>query len=120
MKLFYLILFLSASSFAQMSDLKIQSEKMNKELPEIIDHITKLRATTVQNNDLYYHYLVNATQQEFNLAFPKVKAQILKTICTQKREKIILKSLKANIVYQYENLKGQSLGEFLIRPTHCP
>lgn len=91
----------------------------NKSLPQIYDHATKLNTTTVENNNFYYHFLVGATQKEFDFALPKVKAQILKTICSRKTERTILKEHKANIVYRYESDKGISLGEFMVKPDFC-
>lgn len=111
--------FLTQLSQAADGTLSSYSQTINKNLPEKFDYITVLRTTTVENNHLYYHFLLNATEEEFKGAFPKVKAQILKTVCTQSREKAILKGFKANLVYRYENQKGQSLGEFMIRPAHC-
>lgn len=95
------------------------SRKINKELPLDYDHATKLVATTVQNTNFYYHFTIKANLEEYKLAFPKVKAQILKTICSQPREFSILKNYKADIVYKYENEKGSTLGEFMVKPEHC-
>jgi hypothetical protein len=99
--------------------LKDISTEENKSLPQIYDHATKLNTTSVENNNFYYHFLVGATQMEFDLALPKVKAQILKTICSRKIERSILKEHKANIIYRYESDKGLSLGEFMVKPEHC-
>lgn len=120
MKVLCLIL-ISFSALAQLpaSDLKSYSDKLNKELPEVLDHATKLIRTTVENNQIYYHFLLKASNEEYAWALPKVKSQVLKTICHQGREKIILKNFKANLIYKYENEKGQALGEFMIRPSHC-
>lgn len=101
-------------------DLRSYSAEINKSLPENFDPVTRLRTTTVQNNNLYYHFLVKVSQEEFKEALPKVRGQILRTICSQSREKRGLKTYRANLVYQYENEKGQSLGEFMVRPEHCP
>ena len=92
---------------------------MNKDLPEIYDHMTKLMRTSVENNNLKYQFLINADQKEYNWALPKVRTQILANICKNARQKAILKNYRANIVYSYENVKGQSLGEFMVRPDHC-
>ncbi len=95
------------------------SLKMNKTLPEIYDPITKLQSTTVEHNNFFYHFVVDASKKEFGPAFPKVQAQILKTVCSRPAEKSILVDNNANIVYRYESLKGESLGQFMIRPEHC-
>ncbi|WPU66649.1 hypothetical protein [Peredibacter starrii] len=92
---------------------------MNKELPEIYDHMTKLMRTSVENNNFKYQFLINADQKEYNWALPKVRSQILSNICKNSRQKAILKNYSANIVYSYENVKGQSLGEFMVKPDHC-
>lgn len=118
-KLLLSFLFLSHISHAADASLSAYSQTLNKELPEKFDNITVLRTSTVENNHLYYHFVLNATPEEFQGAFPKVKAQILKTICGQSREKQVLKGFKANLVYRYENQKGQSLGEFMVQPSHC-
>lgn len=99
--------------------LKEFSEKMNSSLPEVFDHATKLMTTTVDNNNFNYHFVLNATKDEFKFAFPKVKTQILKTICSRSQERSILKNYKANIVYRYETLKGETLGQFMVKPEHC-
>lgn len=117
MKLLVIILF--SVSFDACASLKETSATINKDLPEVYDPVTKLVTTTVENNNLVYNFIVNANQGEFDWALPKVKAQVLKTICRSSRERKVLKSLKSNVVYRYENVKGQSLGEFLIRPEHC-
>lgn len=114
--------FLSLSAYSQMQGLSLEeaSKTINKDLPEIYDSVTKLMRTTVEYNNITYHFLVDANEKEFNWALPKVKAQVLRTICTKTREKYLLKQYKANIVYNYENVKGLSLGQFMIRPDHCP
>lgn len=95
------------------------SSRINRDLPEIYDPVTKLRTTTVENNNLIFNFLIDASQKQYDWAMPKVKTQVLSTICSKGRERSVLKDHKANIVYRYENVKGQSLGEFLIRPEHC-
>ena len=109
------------STLAQISrpSLKDISTEENKSLPQIYDHATKLTTTTVEHNNFYYHFLVAATQKEFDFALPKVKAQILRTICSRKTERTILKEHNAVIVYRYESDKGLSLGEFMVKPQHC-
>lgn len=102
------------------ANLEEYSVKINKDLPEKYDSITKLRKTTVENNNLIYNFLVDADQGEFDWAMPKVKSQVMSTICTKGRDKTALHQYNANIVYRYENVKGQALGEFMVRPEHCP
>lgn len=111
---------LTFNAFAQIPPtLDEVSAKINRDLPEIYDPVTKLRTTTVENNNLIFNFLIDASQKQYNWAMPKVKAQVLSNICSRGREGSVLKHHKANIVYRYENVKGQSLGEFLIRPEHC-
>ncbi len=93
--------------------------RINKALPENYDRVTRLRTTTVENNHLVFHFLLDAQMPEYEWALPKVKAQVLKTICSDSREGHVLKKERANIVYRYENVKGQSLGEFMVTPAHC-
>ena len=114
----YLALFFSLSLFAQ-TPLHERAELINKDLPENYDKITRLRKTTVENDELVFHFIVLATTEEFSMAFPKVKEQVLRTICRQSREGRVLRELKAPVIYRYENEKGQALGEFVVRPGHC-
>ncbi|MCM2349391.1 MAG: hypothetical protein NDI69_05165 [Bacteriovoracaceae bacterium] len=116
-----IFLLMALNTFAQTSGQSLQelSAKINKTLPEIYDHATKLMSTTVENNNFYYHFMLKATKKEYQGALPHVQAQILKTICSKATERGILLGHKANIVYRYENDKGQSLGEFMVRPGHC-
>lgn len=120
-----LILFLlaftvvSASARTKIPNLKEYSDFINRSLPEVYDHATKLMKTSVENDNITYHFMLRATEQEYSFAFPKVKEQILKTICSRKQESYILTYLKANIVYRYEDEKGKSLGQFMVRPEHC-
>lgn len=95
------------------------SEEVNKSLPESYDPVTKLQRTSVENGAVIYHFQLDATQAEYNGALAKVKAQVLKSICAKRIERKIIVAHKADIVYRYENLRGQSLGEFLISSTHC-
>lgn len=88
-------------------------------MPQIYDHATKLITTSVENNNFYYHFLVGATKKEYDFFLPKVKSQILKTICLRKTERTILIEVNANIIYRYESDKGISLGEFMVPPEHC-
>lgn len=118
-KLLCFFISLKVSAQIPRPSLKDISTEVNKSLPAVYDHATKLTTTTVENNNLYYHFVVAATQKEYEGALPKVKAQILKTICSKKVERSILKEHKANIVYRYESDKGLSLGEFLVKPDHC-
>ncbi|MES2526481.1 MAG: hypothetical protein V4598_05315 [Bdellovibrionota bacterium] len=113
-----ILVFFSVQLMAQ-APLEALSLKVNKDLPEVYDHATKLMRTTVENNNFKYHFIVGATRPEFTTAFPKVKAQILKTICSHSREKTILKGHRAGILYSYESVRGELLGEFLVRPEHC-
>ena len=83
-----ILLFLMAlHSIAQSTNTEIQaySLKINKTLPEVYDHVTKLISTTVENNNFYYHFHLKATRKEFTEAKPKAQAQILKTVCSQPR-----------------------------------
>ncbi len=114
-----LLLFLFSVQLMAQSSLGELSQKVNKDLPEVYDHATKLMRTTVENNNFKYHFIVGGTKAEFESAFPKVKGQILKTICSHRREKTILTVHKAGILYSYENVGGQSLGEFLVKPDFC-
>lgn len=121
MKIFFWVLLFCSTSHAQMVKpaLSEVSEKINKTLPEVWDHATRLVRTTVEHNNFYYHFVLRAEPSEFNWALPKVKAQVLKSICSKRQEKAILLEYKANIIYKYESEKGLSLGEFMIRPDHC-
>jgi hypothetical protein len=121
MKYFFLLPFLAMASFAQVERKSLQeyAVQVNKDLPEVYDSITKLMSATVVNNNLEYRFIVNADQKEFDGALPKVKNQVLKTVCSAKRDRTVLVSYKAGLVYRYENLKGLTLGEFFIRPEHC-
>lgn len=114
-----LIITILFASLAHAETLEDYSREMNKSLPEVYDPVTKLMRTTVENNNFKYHFLLDANHAEYAWALPKVKAQILKTICSKNSEKKILKGFKGNIVYSYENVKGQSLGEFMVKPDHC-
>lgn len=114
-----LLIFLLSTSFTYAETLEDYSREMNKTLPEVYDPVTKLMRTTVENNNFKYHFLLNANHAEYAWALPKVKAQILKKICSKSSEKKILKGFKSSIVYSYENVKGQSLGEFMVKPDHC-
>lgn len=118
--LFLTLLFLSQVS-AQNSrpSLTEFSNEVNKSLPEVYDSVTKLMKTTVENNNFKYNFIIDADQKEYAFAMPKVREQILKTICSKRTEKTILKSYRAHIIYSYENVKGQSLGEFMVRPDYC-
>jgi hypothetical protein len=120
-ELITLTLVLSINVYAQnkKTTLKEFSEKTNKTLPEIYDPVTKLISTSVENNNLSYHFVLSASREEFNLALPKVRFQILKSICSSSREKMILEEYKANLIYRYESIKGESLGEFMVKSEYC-
>lgn len=65
-----ILLFLMAlHSFAQSPHPEVQaySLKINKTLPEVYDHATKLISTTVENNNFYYHFRLKATRKEESL-----------------------------------------------------
>lgn len=113
--------FLVLAQFASASDnsLESYSKNLNNTLPEVYDHATKLMRTRVENNHLIFDFIVKANKEEFAFAFPKVRAQILSSICRQSREGKALKQYKANIVYKYESEKGQAMGEFMVKPDHC-
>lgn len=112
---------LSATCWAQIPGATLQeaSDKMNKSLPEIFDPVTKLVTTSVVNKNIKYHFILQASSSEFSWAMPKVKNKVLETVCSQMRERFLLTHYKANIVYSYENLNGQFLGEFMIKSEHC-
>jgi hypothetical protein len=113
--------FLFIAQFASGTDdnLATYSSKLNKTLPEVYDHATKLMRTRVENNHLNFEFIVRANKEEFAFAFPKVRSQILSTICHQSREGKALRQYKVNVVYLYESEKGQALGEFMVKPDHC-
>jgi hypothetical protein len=121
LKLAIILFSLSLPAFAQMPKPTLEevSQKLNQDLPEVYDPVTKLRKTTVENNHLIFNFLIDANQKEYDWAMPKVRKQVMSTICSKSRERSIFKDHNANIVYRYENVKGQSLGEFMIRPEHC-
>jgi len=116
MPVFFLLMVLQ---FAMASPLDELSVKLNKDLPEVYDHATKLMRTTVENGSFVYQFIVGANKEEYAFAIPKVRTQVMSTVCKHAREKSILEKYKASIVYRYENVKGQSLGEFMIPAGHC-
>jgi hypothetical protein len=95
------------------------SKQLNQGLPKVYDSITRLRSTSVKDKYFYYHFEVGVSKEEFDLAFPKVQGQILSSVCSQRPERSILLDYQVPIVYSYESLKGQSLGQFMVRPEHC-
>ena len=121
MKKLLLCYLICLSAFGQVvrPSLTELSVNINKDLPEVWDHATTLLRTTVENNNIYYHFVLKASEEEFKWALPKVKAQVLKSICSKGREKSILKDYRANIVYRYESDKGPTLGEFMVKSDHC-
>lgn len=119
MKIVFFFL-LSLNALAQVPPtLEEVSSRINRDLPEIYDPVTKLRTTTVENNNLVFNFLIDASEKQYKWAMPKVKSQVMSDICSKGREGSVLKHHKASIIYRYENVKGQSLGEFIIRPEHC-
>lgn len=124
MKLIYMtfvIAMVGNNSFAQPQRKSLEeiSTEMNKALPEVYDQVTKLMRTTVENNNINYHFLIDADKKDFAWALPKVRSQILSNVCKNVRQKTILTSYRANIVYSYENVKGQALGEFMVKTDQC-
>lgn len=119
MKTLFLLLLTSAAMAQTKTGLEEMSAKINRELPENWDSVTRLMKTTVVNNNVYYHFILRADQVEFDQALPKVKQQVLSSICRKSRELSILRTYKANIVYKYESEKGPYLGEFMIKPEYC-
>ncbi len=113
--LFLFNFFLTASA----SSLEELSRNANKDLPEVYDHATKLMRTTVENGNFVSHFLVRASQEGYAIAIPKVRSQVMTTVCKHTREKVILGKHSANLLYRYENEKGQSLGEFMIPAGFC-
>lgn len=95
------------------------SQKVNKDLPVIYDHATKLMKTSVENDQFVYHYIIGGTQEEFDRALPMVKARIFKSACTDKVTKSVLVDLKKSLIYRYESHKGLTLGQFMISPDYC-
>ncbi len=114
-----LLLSMSIGADVKRPSLKEYSDKINKTLPEVYDPVTKLISSSVDNNNFSYHFILAATRTEFKNALPKVRTQILTSVCSAPREKFILKEYKANIIYRYESLRGESLGEFMVKPEHC-
>lgn len=111
---------LSAGVRGSSGNLSEISTSMNKSLPEVYDPVTKLISTSVENNNFTYHFVLMANFKEYSWALPKVKASILETICSKPREKVLLKQHRANLVYSYENVEGQLLGQFMVKPEQCP
>lgn len=122
MKLILILLMFSLSDlFAQSQQLTLgeYSTQMNKEFPQVYDHATRLVSSSVENSNFIYHFQLRADQSEFRSALPHVKEQILKTVCAKPKDRVLLTVYKANLVYKYENDKGNYLGEFMIQPEHC-
>lgn len=117
--LFLMLLPFLVHAQAGRTSLKDLSSQINKSLPEVIDRMTKIQRTTVENNNVVYHVLVDASHKEYDFTIDKVKNQVLKGACKNRWQKSILKDHKTNIVYRYENTKGQSLGQFMIKPEQC-
>lgn len=121
----HVVIIILSFSFHQLSAQPVRlsltefSNQMNGEFPQIFDHATRLVSSSVENSNFIYHFQLRADQIEFRSALPHVKAQILKTVCGKPKDKILLTVYKANLVYKYENDKGNYLGEFMVRPEHC-
>lgn len=115
----FLFAFLTTFVFATAPSLGEYSAKINSGLPETYDRVTKLLKTSVENDDLVFHFVILATKDEFAATHGKVKAQVLSTICRHDREGKVLRQLRKAVIYRYENEKGQALGEFMVRPAHC-
>lgn len=112
-----LLVSFSCTSFG--ATLQELSSQMNKTLPEVYDPVTKLQKTSVENNNFYYHFLLDANQREYDRALPNVKRALQKSACGSSKDRRILLQHKANIVYRYENVKGEFLGEFMLKPDQC-
>lgn len=121
LSLITLSLLFSMSLMAEVKPLSLKeySEKINKALPAVYDPVTKLIASSVENESLVYHFILAATRVEFSKALPQVRSSVLKSVCSNPREKLVLKEYKANLIYRYESVSGESLGEFMVRPEHC-
>jgi hypothetical protein len=111
------------TSFAALASARPKLEEISKQLnlglPKVYDSITRLRSTSVKDKYFHYHFEVGVSKEEFDQAFPKVQGQILSSVCSQRPERSILLDYQVPIVYSYESLKGQSLGQFMVKPKHC-
>lgn len=118
----YRMLLLISVSMANASPMNLSevSAHMNKSLPEVYDPVTKLISTSVENHNFKFHFVLKANYKEYSWAMPKVKAKILETICSKSKERVLLKQHRANLVYSYENVEGQLLGLFMVKPEQCP
>ncbi len=115
----YSFIFTTQFASAVKDNLEAYSRNINKSLPEVFDHATKLMRTRAENNHLNFDFIVRADKEEFAFAFPKVRSQVLGSICKKSRERTALQRYQASVVYRYENEKGQTLGEFMVKPNHC-
>jgi len=95
------------------------STKLNKSLPEVYDSITKLERTSVEGDFLVYHFTVDLSQSMFTEHVGKMKNRAEQSSCKNKNTHYVLTKLNKPILYKYENLKGQSLGQFQLAARRC-
>jgi len=71
------LLTLNAYAQAPTPDLKEFSAVINKDLPEVYDHATKLMSSTLEKKYFNYHFILNATREVYSWAMPKVQCKFL-------------------------------------------
>lgn len=101
------------------SVLKDFSNKLNRNLPEVYDSITKLERTSVEGEFLVYQFVVDINEEQFKQNIEKIKKNAIVNSCTNKNTLHVVEKLKKSLLYRYENLKGQSLGQFQILSGTC-
>lgn len=97
------------------------SNKINKNLPMMIDKNTRIDSTLGFNNKLTYRYtLVNLVKKDLDIETWKrdVLPMLKNSVCTSEDLKIFFID-GVTIVYSYSDKKGRFLSKFLFNPPDC-
>lgn len=100
--------------------LDVLAEHANKFLPKKIDSATELRSVEGREGELVYHYVKNASSNQFDSKkfTEKLRPQVITSACRNPRLRIFLAE-GVSVRYSFRGSDNQLIGDILVTPSKC-
>jgi hypothetical protein len=95
--------------------------KINKDVPRILDHETRLDGAFTAKNMLVYNYtLLNyiSSQIDPNQLEPNIQKSVISTLCNETKYNV-LKEIGTEIVFRYYGKEGHFITELSQKMANC-
>lgn len=102
--------------------MRAAADQVNKEVPQMVDEITRLDRARVEGDQLVYEYtllLQNMTSEQFERFLVSIKSQAGPAPAYCEREMAAFRDLNAQIVYRYRYPDGLRIGQIGMTNQDC-